>query len=255
MSLIADCFDVLLVGSDGKMFGSTTLSSGDINITCDSTQIRAGRGDALIAILRGNKQAEINLSEVTLNWDFLAMQLGKAATTGATNVYALPQWYECVDLDGAGAGTAIGFKLKNTPLASGSGLKIFNSSGIELATPAGYTISGDTVTIVGGTVGQAIEVRGYLYTTDASASTIEIDSVSFPDDVKCILETIEISEEGETQLAKVQYIFDKAVPTGNVSISTKKEKDANITDFSLLAIKPRTSNRIGRVVRIPISAS
>lgn len=244
MSLIADCFDVLLVSSDGELFGSSTLSSGDINITCDSTEVRAGRGDALISVLRGNRQVEINLSEVTFKWDFLAMQLGRDSVVGAETAWALPKWYKAKDVTGT-----VTIELENTPLTTDSGIKIYDADG-KLVTG---TVSGKKVTFTTGVEdGDNVEVRGYKYTTGANTETIEIDNVSFPDDVICILETLEISEEGETQLSKIQYIFEKAVPTGNVSISTKKEKDANVTDFALKAIKPIASGTIGKVVKIPI---
>ena len=253
MSLIADVFDVLLVDSSGNMFASTTLSSGDIDIKCDSKEIRAGRGDSLISILRSNRQVDIKLTEVTFKWDFLALQLGNTASVGATTAYATSKYYECVDIDGE-TGTNVGFVLNETPLASGSGLKIFNATtGAEVALTSGYTIFVDEVIIVGGVIGARYEVRGYKYTTGSTASTIVIDNVSFPDDVICILETLEISEEGETLLSKVQYVFDKAVPDGNITISTKKEKDANVTNFTLKALKPANSNNIGRVIKIPVS--
>lgn len=252
MSLIVDVFDVSLINSTGDIYATTTLSSGDIDIKCDSKEIRAGRGDALISILRSNRQVDIKLAEVTFKWDFLKLQLGRTGTVASAVAWATSKWYECVDLDGSGAGTAIGFTLDHEPLSSSSGLKIFNSSGTAVAVTSGYTISGDDVTIVGGVVGDRYEVRGYKYNTIATAETVLIDNISFPDDVICVLETLEVSEEGETALARIQYIFDKAVPDGNITISTKKEKDASVTNFNLKALKPTNSNNIGRVIRIPV---
>ena len=253
MSLIADVFDVSMIDSSGNIFATTTLSSADIDIKCDSKEIRAGRGDSLISILRSNRQVDIKLAEVTFKWDFIKLQLGRTATTGSTVAWATSKWYECVDLDGVGAGTAIGFVLDNEPLTSASGLKIFNTSGVEVVVTSGYTISSDDVTIVGGLVGSRYEVRGYKYNTPATTETVLIDNISFPDDVICVLETLEISEEGETQISKIQYIFDKAVPDAALQIQTKKEKDANVTNFALKALKPANSNNIGRVIKIPVS--
>ena len=253
MSLIADVFDVSLIDASGNIYASTTLSSADIDIRCDSKEIRAGRGDALISILRSNRQVDIRLAEVTFKWDFIKLQLGTTGTTASTVARATSKWYECVDLDGEGTGTAIGFSLDEKPLASSSGLKIFSSAGTEVKAASGYTISDKTVTIVDGVIGDRYEVRGYKYNTAATAETVLIDNISFPDDVICVLETLEVSEEGETPLSRIQYIFDKAVPDGNLTISTKKEKDASVTNFNLKALKPTNSNNIGRVIKIPVS--
>jgi len=253
MSLIVDVFDVSLIDSTGNIYATTSLSSADIDIKCDSKEIRAGRGDSLISILRSNRQVDIKLAEVTFKWDFLKLQLGRAGTTASVPVWATSKWYECVDLDGTGAGTAIGFTLDFEPLASSSGLKIFTSAGVEVALTSGYSIATKAVTIVSGVVGARYEVRGYKYNSIATAETVLIDNISFPDDVICVLETLEVSEEGETALARIQYIFDKAVPDAGLTVSTKKEKDASVTNFNLKAIKPTNSNNIGRVIRIPVS--
>jgi hypothetical protein len=254
MSLIADCFDVLLVdNTTGSMIASTTLSSADINITADEKEVRAGRGDALIAVLHSGRKVDVKLSEVTFKYDWIAQQLGQTVgDAAATTAWALSKWYECVDIDGAEVGTAIGFTLDEIPLATGSGLKIYDSTGKEVALTTGYTITGKEVTITTGVIGDRYEVRGYKYTTAATATTINIDHTSFAKGVTCVLETLEI-EEDESELAKVQYIFESILPSGNVTISTKKERDANVTDFTFKAIKPKDATCIGKVIRIPLA--
>jgi len=254
MSLVCDIFNVNLIDDDGTIFATKTLSTADVNIQCASNDVNAGRGDALIAVLHSGRTADISLAEVSFRWDWIAKQLGQTATTGATTAWALEEWYECEDLDGDSAGTAIGVILPNAPLASASGLKLFKEDGTELASPAGYTITDNKITIIGGVVGQKIRVAGYKYTTDATASTIIIDNTSFADGVTCVLETLEIDED-ETVLARIQYIFDECLLDGNINIQTTKERQANATNVNLRAIKPRTSNRIGRMIRIPISSS
>lgn len=246
MSLIADIFDVLIVDDTGEMLASSSLSSADINIQVNSTEVRAGRGDALIAVLHSGRQVDITLAEVEFKWDWLAKQLGQTATTGAVEIWALPKWYKAVDTSGT-----ITITLDNEPIATNSGIKIYGSDGQAITT---FTVSAKKVTFASGVNGgDAIEVRGYKYTSPATASEIIIDNISFADGVKCILETIEIDED-ETQLSKVQYIFDEALFDGNINIQTKKERDAIVTNVALKAVKPRTSNTIGRVIKIPLGA-
>lgn len=245
MSLIADIFDVLIVDDKGEMLASSSLSSADINIQVNSTEVRAGRGDALIAVLHSGRQADITLAEVEFKWDWLAKQLGQTATTGAVEIWALPKWYKAVATEGT-----VTITLDNKPLATNSGIKIYDANGKAIT----GTVAGKVVTFATGVKGgDAVEVRGYKYTSPATASEIIIDNISFADGVKCILETIEIDED-ETQLSKVQYIFDEALFDGNINIQTKKERDAIVTNVALKAVKPRTSNTIGRVIKIPLGA-
>lgn len=246
MSLIADVFDVLLIDSTGDMFASSTLSTADINITVDTQNINAGRGNALISMLHSNRQADIKLAEMTFKWDWIANQLGKKANIGAAEVWALPRWYT------ASGTTTVKITLDEQPIANNSGIKMYKADGTEI-TSANYSIAEKDVTFTTGVVaGDTVEVRGYKYTTAETASTIEVDNISFAKGVKCILETLEINED-ETELAKVQYIFDSVLPTGNLTISTKKERDASVTNFEFKAVKPLSQNTIGRFVRIPLA--
>ena len=251
MSLVADCFNVLLIDDTGKIFASTTLQSADIDIKVDSKEIRAGRGDALISVLHSGRQVDIKLAEATFKYDWIAKQLGTTiGAAGATTAWAMPKFYT------AATTTGVTITLDPKPISNTltvSAIEIYTSAGV-LVPAANYSMVASTgvVTFTSGVVASDIvEVRGYKYTTAATATTVTIDNVSFADGVICVLETLEIDED-ETNLAKIQYIFDEVLPSGNLNISTKKERDASITNVELKAIKPRTSDTIGRVIRIPV---
>ena len=248
MSLVADVFNVLLIDDTGTIFASTTLQSADIDIKVDSKEVKAGRGDALISILHSGRQVDIKLSEATFKYDWLAKQLGTTVgSAAATTAWAMPTFYT------AATTTGVTITILPLPLATLSGIEIYSSAGVLLA-PATYSVVAATgvVTFTSGVVaGAIVEVRGYKYTTASTATTVTISNATFADGVICVLETLEIDED-ETNLAKIQYIFDEVLPSGNFTISTKKERDANISNFELKAIKPRTSDTIGRIIRIPV---
>ena len=248
MSLVADVFQVLLIDDTGTIFASTTLQSADIDIKVDSKEIRAGRGDALIAVLHSGRQVDIKLAEATFKYDWIAKQLGKTVSAaGTATAWAMPTFYTAVTT------TGVTITISPKPLASASGIEIYKADG-TLVAPANYSVVAATgvITFTTGVVaGDVVEVRGYKYTTVATATSVVIDNVSFADGVICVLETLEISED-ETQLAKIQYIFDEVLPSGNFTVSTKKERDASISNFELKAIKPLTSDTIGRIIRIPV---
>jgi hypothetical protein len=175
----------------------------------------------------------------------LANQLGQTAVVGATTAYSMPKWYTVTD----NAGT-LEVTLDHAPLASGSGIKVYDEDGVEVT---GGTVAGTKITFTTGVVGgDKIEVRSYKYTTEATASEISIDDTSFAKGCVCILETLELRED-ETPLARIQFIFDETLPSGNVQVSTKSQKDASVSNFTFRPIKPKTATKLGRVVRIPLA--
>jgi len=42
------------------------------------------------------------------------------------------------------------------------------------------------------------------------------------------------------------------LPSGNFDITTKSARDASVSNFTFKAIKPRTSDTIGRMIKTPI---
>ena len=143
--------------------------------------------------------------------------------------------------------------LSPKPLASASGIEIYKTDG-TLVAPANYTVvaaTGVTTFSSGVVAGDIVEVRGYKYTTAATASTITINNTSFAEGVVCILSTVEIDED-ETPLNVIQIQLDEVLPSGNFDISTKSARDASVSNFTFKAIKPTTSNTIGRMIKTPI---
>lgn len=251
--LVCDVFDAVMIDNvDGSVAGTTTLQSANIDVAVQEVEVRAGKGNALQATL--HVQRDINVELVDIEWkpEWVAKQLGTSITTGAAEGYAMPKWYEAVDLDGEEAGTAIGFKLDHTPLASKSGLVIYDEDGAAVAKTEGYTITGDTVTIVGGVAGDLYEVRTYKYTTDEDTQTLTFESDKFSHGVTLVLSTLE-TDEDESNPFELQYQFPNAIPNGSFQINTTSEKNAATQSLSLKIIKPATSTVVGKLLRIPLS--
>jgi hypothetical protein len=248
MSLVADVFDVILIDSDGDVIGTTTLTEANIDVSVQENDVRAGKGNQLIGILHSDRDIAINLTDAEFRYEWMAKQFGQDIVTGAGVAYAMPKWYEAEDNAGS-----VEFTLDNAPLTTNSGLKIYDEDGVEIVLTTGYTISGSTVTLVGGSAGDRVEVRTYKYNTAASTQTVEIDNSIFAKGVQCILETLEIDGE-ENPLFTLQYQFEKALPSGNFSVNTASERTAQAQAFNLRVIKPANSTKVGKVLRIPIGA-
>jgi len=248
MSLIADVFTIQCQTDTGSLIASTTLSSADVKISIDEKEIHGGSGDALIAILHSARKVEISVSEMLFKWDWIANQLGQTAATGATTAWALPKFYT------AATTTGVTITISPKPLASASGIEIYKTSDGTLVPAANYSVVAATGVITfttGVTAGDVLEVRGYKYTTAATASTITIDNTSFADGLVCVLTTIEIDTD-ETPLNHIQIQLDECLPSGNFDISTKSARDASVSNFTLKAIKPATATAIGRIIKTPI---
>lgn len=255
-SLVVDVFDAILVESDGSVIGTTTLQSGNIDVAVSEVEVRGGKSNALLANL--HVQRDINIELVDVEWkpEWIAKQLGTSITSGATEAYSMPKWYSVIDLDGDASGTALGFKLDNTPLVSNSGLKIFGTDGVEVNSNTGYTIATDTVTILkaGVRVGDVFEVRTYKYATPVGTQTLNFESDKFATGAKLVLSTLE-TDENEEHLFELQYIFENAIPNGSFAIQTSSEKKESTQSLKLKIVKPSNSTIVGKLLRIPLSAS
>jgi hypothetical protein len=249
MPLIADIFLVNLVDDNNDVIATSTLQEGNLEVSVSENDVRGGRGNALLAVLHSDRDIAINLTDAEFRYDWLAKQLGQDIVTGAGTAYAMPKWYTTVD--GAGTGTDPEITLDKTPSDTAT-LAIYNESGQKVT---GFTVSGSVVDFTSASpavgVGDNMDVRTYTYATSAQAETITIDNTIFAKGVKAILETLEIDSE-ENPTHKLQYQFDKAIPSGNFSINTSSERTANTQAFNLRVVKPATSNVVGRVVREPI---
>jgi hypothetical protein len=256
-SFVCDVFDCIICdNSDGSVAGTTTLQSGNIDVAVSEVEVRGGRGNALLCNLHIQRDINIDITDVEWKPEWIAKQLGTSIVTGEKTAWAMPKWYPLVDLDGAESGTALGFKLDEQPLATASGLKIYNSAGTEVEVTTGYTIATDTVTILaaGAKVGDLYEVRTYKYTSSANTQSLNFESDKFPTGVTLVLETVE-TDENEDNLYKIQYQFPNTIPLGSFQVQTSSEKKASTQNLKMKVVKPSTTTVVGTYLRIPISAS
>jgi hypothetical protein len=249
MAVVADVFDVLLIDENGDVVGTTTLQDANIEVQVQENEVRGGKGNELLGVLHSSRDINISLTDVNFRYDWIAKQLGQDIKTGAGVAYAMPKWYPV--LDDAGKPTVT---LDETPLATGNELVIYNEEGQKVT---GFTVSGNKIDFTSATpaigVGDEVEVRTYKYATPAETQEIEIDNSVFAKGVKAILETVEVDESTEQVTHKLQYEFYNVLPTGNFTINTASERQAQTQEFSLRVVKPKGSTVVGKLKRIPIT--
>lgn len=242
--MIADIFKVVIIDNQTQeVFGSTTMSTANVNFEMDTTDVNGG--GELLAVLHNNKRQSIELEDVEHRYDILAKQLGANIVTGANVGYAMPKWYTVVD-----NASVLEIELDETPLTTGNLLKIYDKDGKAIT----GTLAGKKVTFATGVVeGDDVEVRTYKFATPSTTESIEINNKQFPKGVSVVLETLEIDTE-ENPINKLQYIFESAVFDGAVSIATATERNAVTHAMNLRIMKPKNKDVVGRVLRIPIGA-
>jgi hypothetical protein len=243
MSMIADCFKVLLIDNvDKQEFATATLEDAGFEITSESTDVEGGGG--LVAVLHSPRKENITLKDVRFHFDILAKQLGADIVVGAGEAYSFPREYVVE--------TGKTFTLAQTPKTA-TDLKLTDSAGVALVVTTDYTLAGAEVTIVkaGIDVGAVVKAGSYLFTTSATTETIEINNKKYPNGVTCVLQTLEIAED-EEPLNDIQVVFDKCVFDGSVTINTNTKRDAMRHDMNLKVLNKIGNDIAGRIVRIPI---
>ena len=88
--------DVLLIDKESKaQLASATLKSHNMSQTVDTTEIRAGQRNDVLATIKNNKTIEVTIEDVQQQRDFIAMMLGAEVKTGQkVDAYVLPQGIE-----------------------------------------------------------------------------------------------------------------------------------------------------------------
>ncbi|QSF43270.1 hypothetical protein [Paenibacillus tianjinensis] len=247
MSMICDVFDVVVIdNATGEVAGSTTLTSSNIAVEVQEQEVRAGKGNGLVAILHSARDINVECEDVSFKYDWMARKLGQTIVTGAGVAYAMPDWYTVVMESSAKVIT-----LPSTPTSIDT-LAIFDKNGAKLVKTTDYTLAAGKVTIlkVDVAAGDQVEVRTYKYATPASTETINIDSTSFPSGVTLVLDTIEINED-EEPLNRIQYTFPQAMMGGSFTVNTASERNAAAQNTTFRIVKPKNSKVVGTIQRIP----
>lgn len=247
--LIAEVFDVILRDPvTKKTFALTTLSDAQIQSQVQSQDVVGGKGGQVIAVLHSTRNLSLQLTDVEINYDTLAAQLGQDIVTGANVAYAMPKSYTV----SGGATPKVTLDKPVSTVAPDNELSIVNASGV---TVTGFTVSGSSVDFTTATPavasGDSVTVETYKYDTSATTESIQIDNAVFAKGLECILETDEI-DENEVTTHKLQIQFTNALMDGNFTLNTQSAKQAVTNQTTLRILKPANSTVVGQILRIPV---
>lgn len=270
-------------GNRKLVFMSENLTSGGIVSSQENTDVRNGQGNGLFAILPGQKDITVNLTENVFSFE--ALELNSAATKKAGGDNAItglivkrPNKYGDMTVDKGQnvAGTASLTKIKLPKVPQNPKELIVSIDGVEftytdkLAELTGadkFTIVNDTGVENGTSAHGAnvfiavadakatdlqttktLKVMPYIYkTNDTKTQILTIDSKTFSEGGELWLQTIE-KDEKQKATAYVYFVFENAMPEGNFEINTVSEVQPNDMTINM-RILPNEDGELYRIIR------
>ena len=270
-------------GNRKLVFMSENLTSGGIVSSQENTDVRNGQGNGLFAILPGQKDITVNLTENVFSFE--ALELNSAATkkAGADNaitglIAKRPNRYGDMKVDkGQTVGATTGLtkiKLPKVPqnpkelivsidgveftytadlgeLTKDNKFTIVNSKNVEDGTSAHnadvfIAVADAKATDLQTT--KTLKVMPYVYKVDSTkTTTLTIDSKTFAEGGELWLQTIE-KDEKQKATAYVYFVFENAMPEGNFEINTVSEVQPNDMTINM-RILPNEDGELYRIIR------
>ena len=286
--LLVDVFQAYFYRKDNAgnrklVFMSENLTSGGIVSSQENTDVRNGQGNGLFAILPGQKDVTVNLTENVFSFE--ALELNSAATKKAGGDNAVtglivkrPNKYGDmkVTTNQDVFGTTGLTKIKLPKVPQNPKELIVSIGGVEFAYTAnlGELTGGNKFTIVNSTkvedgtsthntevfivvadakaadlqTTKTLKVMPYVYKVDSTkTTTLTIDSKTFAEGGELWLQTIE-KDEKQKATAYVYFVFEKAMPEGNFEINTVSEVQPNDMTINM-RILPNEDGELYRIIR------
>ena len=270
-------------GNRKLVFMSENLTSGGIVSSQENTDVRNGQGNGLFAILPGQKDITVNLTENVFSFE--ALELNSAATKNAGGDNAVtglivkrPNKYGDMKVtpnQSVGATTGL-TKIKLPKVPQKPEELTVSIGGVEFAYTAdlGELTKDNKFTIVNGTkvedgtsahdanvfiavsdtkatnleATKTLKVMPYVYKTEAGkTTTLTIDSKTFAEGGELWLQTIE-KDEKQKATAYVYFVFENAMPEGNFEINTVSEVQPNDMTINM-RILPNEDGELYRIIR------
>lgn len=208
--LLVDIYDMVLVDDMNNVIMNDRLTNCSVECTAESTPVKAGKGNSLVATLKSAKELKVTTEYPVFNYDLLVAQMAGKVVKKAGKTFKS----ERVTLDSTKKAT-----LKDTPVTGGV-LKAFGKTGEVTA-----TITGKEITATTGASGDELKVV-YEVATSPETEVVEINSKNFPKSYKMYLTTLVIDAE-ENPIGYLTLTFPKAKMSSDFNMSVASERNAN----------------------------
>ena len=263
-------------GDRELVFMSENLTSGSISSTQNNADVRNGQGNTLFAILPGDKDVTVNLTENVFSFEALKVNTAGIEGAGAAEAITSVKRYSAGKApleDGQAPANALkGIKLAKLPISArevsvqigGKPLANGNVLGrthdnlaegeflvVKDLTAAAYDGTDSAYILLHATDfaklnKENIKIMPFVYKTeDLKTSTLTINSKEFAEGGELWLQTIE-KDEKQKATAYVYFVFENAMPEGNFEINTVSEVQPNDMTVNMRIL----ANEDGELYRI-----
>ena len=234
--LLLSVADVLLIDLDTKMeYATASLKSHNISQTVDTSEIRAGRSNAVVATLESNKTITVEIEDVHSNRDWIAIAMDANVEDNATaTIRVLPQT----------------LKVENGKV---------KLSRVPAAEIQGYNKSKDNAVV-------KISVDGSVDGTAQNGDIILVESY----DVTVAAEQIKIGGEGAGRafamyleesvfnnnmkvIATKTTYFPRVVPESSFTMSGSSELAEQNMTYTFTVAQPEGEKELGHIFYVPVA--
>ena len=234
--LLLSVADVLLIDKESKaQLASATLKSHNMSQTVDTTEIRAGQRNDVLATIKNNKTIEVTIEDVQQQRDFIAMMLGAEVKEGQTvDAYVLPQ----------------GLVVKNNKITlpqepkSGEQVIVEDADGKKIEVQF-EGISG-TLTAADDTI---VYISGYAYSAQAE-QLMTIASDKFAGSYRMVLDE-QVFDADMQIIARKQTVFYKVIPNDSFTLDGSAERAEKTISYTFTVALETGRQDLGYVIYIP----
>lgn len=283
--LLVDVFQAYFYRKDNTgnrklVFMSENLTSGGIVSSQENTDVRNGQGNGLFAILPGQKDITVNLTENVFSFEALELNSAATKTTGvATGNTGLIVKRPNTAKTAVGTGKFTNMTVleieKKLPVNAKEvsiqiGNQVFDNNTTDTDPAAADVTTGKFIIVKDGSgkkydgegtgyimittadaeklKTQTLKVMPYVYKiTEPTTQILTIDSKTFAEGGELWLQTIE-KDEKQKATAYVYFVFENAMPEGNFEINTVSEVQPNDMTINM-RILPNEDGELYRIIR------
>ena len=243
MEFLLSVADVLLMDAKGNQLASATLKSHNMSQTVDTTEIRAGQANDVLATIKNNKTIEVTIEDVQQKHDFIAMMLGAKIETGATvDAYVLPQGLTVKSNK---------VELPQTPKV-GENVVVTKANGEAIASAS---VSGKEITgLTGLNDGDIVYISGYAYSAPADNMKMAIASDKFAGSFKMVLDEQVFNADMQI-IARKQTVFHKVIPNDSFTLDGSAERAEKTASYTFTVALEQGREDLGYVLYVPEGAA